>query len=380
MRFFHLADLHIGKRLNNFNLLADQEYILTQIAAAAKELQPDAILICGDVYDKATPSAEAVALFDNFLTELSQLKKPILIISGNHDSPERLNFGSRIMARENIYLAGMFSGVMQHLRMSDQFGDIVFHLLPFVKPAQVRAFFPEEKIDSYQDAVHSVLKQEHLSADARHVLLAHQFVTAGGNTPERSDSEQISLGTLDNIDASVFGGYDYVALGHIHKAQQIGAAHIRYAGSPLKYSFSEALHHKSISLVTLEEKGSVNIEKLPLTPLHDLREIKGSLAQLLQASAAATDNHDYLHITLTDETDLVDPLAQLRNVYPHIMKMDFSASRYGLHTNDDIAQNIEQKTPIELFSEFYQLQQNISLDETKLNIIKETFARLGGEE
>ncbi len=380
MRFFHLADLHIGKRLNNFSLLEDQAHILRQIIDLAAANQPDAILIAGDIYDKAVPSAEAVALFDQFLTDLAALNKPVMIISGNHDSAERLNFASQIISQQGIYLAGVFDGNLRNIELDDEYGAIVFHLLPFVRPANVRRFFPDQNIESYQDALQTILQEEKLDPQKRHVLLAHQFITTGNTSPERSESEQVSIGSLDNIDASVFADYDYVALGHIHRPQSIGSEHIRYAGSPLKYSFSEALHHKSISMVELKEKGNLSIEQLPLLPLHDLRELKGSLENLLAAGIADHSAHDdYLHITLIDEEDLVDPFASLRHVYPNLMKLDFSAKRYQLAQTDAIAEQLESKTPLQLFEEFYEMQQNMALDAEKRAIVQAIFAELGGD-
>lgn len=380
MRFFHLADLHIGKRLNSFSLLPDQQHILGQIIELAQAHQPDAILICGDIYDKTTPTAEAVAVFDQFLTHLSYLKKPVFIISGNHDSPERLNFAAKIISRQNIYLAGIFEGTMPSIILHDQYGEIVFHLLPFIRPAQVRRFFPDQQIESYEDAVRCILDTARLCNDKRQVLLAHQFITAGGRSPERSESEQISIGTLDSIDSAVFDGYDYVALGHIHRAQMIGGEHIRYAGSPLKYSFSEALHHKAITMVELKTKGDLTISQIPLLPLHDLRQLQGPLEQLIKAGLEDRCGYDdYLHITLTDEQDLIDPFSALQHIYPNLMKLDFSGKRYQSAEGDALVQDLQAKTPLELFAEFYQLQQNINPDEDKLRLVRELLAEIGGE-
>lgn len=377
MRFFHLADLHIGKRLREFSLLADQEDILEKILGLVAQYRPHAILICGDIYDKPDPSAEAVELFDKFLTRLAQYNQPVMIISGNHDSPERINYGSSIMAGQQVYLAGVFAGQMQSVTLNDEYGDIEFHLLPFIKPAHVRRYYPEANIISYEDALRAVLSSAPLAPEKRHILLAHQFITAQGHIPERSDSEQISIGTLDNIDASVFNGFDYVALGHIHRPQSIGGNHIRYAGSPLKYSFSEALHHKAVTLVEIKEHANIAIELLPLIPRRDLREIRGPIEKLLSPDVyLAADRNDYLHITLTDEEDLVDPLVALRNIYPHIVSLDFDNSRYAAADNDASITNIDAKSPPELFAEFYALQQNIDLDESKKAIVQKIFQEL----
>ncbi len=379
MRFFHLADLHIGKRLKDFSLLKDQKHILQQIIELAGKHRPDAVLICGDIYDKSDPSAEAVEIFDRFLTELTQYQMPVMIISGNHDSPERLSFGSRILDKQKIYIAGSFCGTMPEVTLMDSYGQVVFHLLPFVKPAVVKRYFPDAEINSYEDALRSILAAVTLDPEKRHVLLAHQFVTSHGIGPSRSDSEYITVGTLDNIDASLFAGFDYVALGHIHGPQAIGAPHIRYAGSPLKYSFSEALHQKSVSLVELADNGEPQIELLELQPLHDVREIRGPIEQLLSPEVyQQADRNDYLHISLTNEEDLVDPIVSLRNVYPNLINMDFANSRYAAPENAADPVDIHNKSPWELFSDFYAMQQNIELDEQKQHIIKSILQELEG--
>lgn len=380
MRFFHLADLHLGKRLGECSLLEDQHHILEQILALTDRYAPEALLISGDVYDKSAPAAEAVALFDDFLTGLAQRQRIVLLISGNHDSPERLNFGGRIMARQNIHLCGLFNGQAEQVVLQDSHGKIIFHLLPFIRPAQARRFYPEVTIESYEDALRLILAAQPPDPRCRNVLMAHQFITAGACLPERSDSEQISLGTLDNIDASAFAGFDYVALGHIHRPQSIGGQHIRYAGSPLKYSFSEARHQKSLTLVELRQKGDMTIETLPLTPLRDLRQIKGPLAKLLDPAVYNQANReDYLHVTLTDEDDLIAPLDDLRQIYPNVLRLDFANSRSAAAGPEGRAAALQQKTPAELFADFYRLQQNIDLPEDKQAIVDEIFRELGGD-
>jgi DNA repair protein SbcD/Mre11 len=381
MRFLHLADLHLGKRLNECSLLEDQQYILRQILGLTEQHNPDALLIAGDVYDKSAPAGEAVALFDDFLTELMAAGRTVLLISGNHDSPERLNFGGRIMARQNIHLLGLFSGKTEQIVLEDSYGKVVFHLLPFIRPAQARRFFPEAAIESYDAALRMILAAQPPDPGCRNVLVAHQYVTAAGREPERSDSEQISLGTLDNIDAAAFAGFDYVALGHIHRPQAIGGEQIRYAGSPLKYSFSEARQQKSLTLVELKAKGSLHIEALPLIPLRDVREIKGPLKKLLDPTVYAQANReDFLHVTLTDEGDLVSPLDSLRHIYPNLLKLDFANSRTFCADDASTAAEITSKSPPELFADFYRLQQNIELPEDKQTIVSEVFRELGGDD
>lgn len=377
MRFFHLADLHLGKRLGEFSLLADQEYILYQVLALTERHAPDAVVIAGDIFDKAAPAGEAVALFDDFLTSLCGQGRTVMIISGNHDSPERLNFGGRIMARQNIYLTGVFGGRLIQVELKDDYGKVVFSLLPFIRPAQVRRYYPEAAIENYQDATRIILAAQPPNPRCRQVLVAHQYITAGNTVPERSESEQISVGGLDNIDAAVFDGFDYVALGHLHRGQSIGGAHIRYAGSPLKYSFSEALHQKSVTLVELQAKGSLNIEILPLSPLRDMREIKGPIEKVLSPQVyEAADRNDYLHVILTDEEDLASPLERLRVIYPNVMKLDFANSRVARMHKESAADSIALKTPLDLFADFYHLQQNCELPQDKLTIAKKIFAEL----
>ena len=280
MKFIHLSDLHLGKRVNEISMTDDQSYILTQIIDIINAEHPDAVVIAGDVYDKSVPPAEAVTLFDGFLCRLAERKLPVLIISGNHDSPERLAFGGRLMEGAGIHLSPVYDGKVEPVTLSDSHGDVHFWLLPFVKPAHVKRYFPDAGIESYTDALRTAV--EHMGVDftARNVLVTHQFVTGAATC----ESEEISVGGSDNVDISVFGGFDYVALGHLHGPQNILSNRIRYCGTPLKYSFSEAGHHKSVTVVELGEKGSLHLQTIPLNPRHDLREIRGTFAELTDKS------------------------------------------------------------------------------------------------
>lgn len=360
MKLIHLSDLHIGKRVNEFSMLEDQKYILTKIINAIDDEKPDAVIIAGDVYDKSVPSAEAVELFDDFLVRLSKRDLAVLIISGNHDSSERLAFGNTIFDRAGIHISPVFNGAVKSVKLSDDFGEVCFYLLPFIKPAHVKGCFPELTISSYTDAVKVVIDSIEMETDSRNVLITHQFVTGA----TRSESEEVSVGGSDNIDGSVFDAFDYVALGHIHAPQRILRDTMRYSGTPLKYSFSEARHTKSITVVELAEKGNVSMRELPLIPKLDMREIKGSYMEV-----TAKDFYkdmccdDYLHITLTDEEDIVDALAKLRVIYPNIMKLDYDNARTRSNSSIDGAENVEKKSPIELFEEFYQLQNNTEMSE-----------------
>ncbi|MEG0503609.1 MAG: exonuclease SbcCD subunit D, partial [Raoultibacter sp.] len=302
MKILHLADLHIGKQVNGFPLIEDQRFALEAVLAAARDHSVDALLLAGDLYDKSSPSAEAVCLLDWFFTEVATAGLPCYAIPGNHDSAERVAYVSGLLTRQGIHLAPIFDGRVTHHSLEDEHGPVTFWLLPFMKPAHVRAFFPDADIgQDYTAALRTVLADCPLETSQRNVLIAHQFVTSGTAEPERSDSE-LSVGGLDNVDASVFADFDYVALGHIHRPQRIGRDEVRYAGSLLKYSFSEIKYPKSATLVELGPKGTISITLLPLEPLHDMREIKGPLASLLADDVVtASKSDDYLHVVLTDE-------------------------------------------------------------------------------
>jgi exonuclease SbcD len=381
MKLIHLADLHIGKRVNEFSMLEDQKYILSQILNIFDDLKPDGILIAGDVYDKALPPAEAVEVLDDFLTAIARRRIPCFVISGNHDSPERLAFGARIMAGQQIHMSPVFQGEITSLVLEDENGSVNVYLLPFLKPAQVRRFYPEAEIDNYEEAVRIVLANSRIDPSARNVLLAHQFITSGGLEPERCESESISVGGLDNIDASLFAGFDYVALGHLHGPQAIGRETVRYVGSPLKYSFSETRHTKTVTVVGLGPKGEVQITALPLVPLRDLREIKGPLRELLRPeNYAGTNTEDYMHVTLTDEEDILDAIGKVHTVYPHVMRLDYDNKRTKGLIAGTAAGEAAQKSPLELFREFYKLQNNTEMDAARTTIVRELLAKLGEDE
>lgn len=359
MRFLHLSDLHIGKRLNEFSLLEDQAYILGQILEITKSEQPDGVLIAGDVYDKAAPSAEAVGLFDDFLTRLSRSGTAVFLISGNHDSPERIAYGSRILDRCRIYLSPLYEGKTEPVILKDEIGEVAVYLLPFLKPAMLRRFWPEEEIGSYTDALRLAVGAMDIGSSRRNILVAHQFVTGAS----RCESEEVTIGGLDNVDASVFAAFDYVALGHIHSPQSIGET-IRYCGTPLKYSFSEAGQEKSVTVVELSEKGSLQLRKIPLKPLHDLRELRGRYEELTTRSFyEGTPTEDYLHIVLTDEEDVLGAAEKLRTIYPNLMKLSYDNRRTRSDRVLESASGAEEKSPLELLSELYRLQNNQEMSE-----------------
>lgn len=363
MKFLHLADLHLGKRVNGFSMLEDQAHILRQILAILDDEQPDGVLIAGDVYDKSVPSVEAVGLLDGFLTELRARGVPVLLISGNHDSPERLAFGGRVMDSWGIHISPVYDGALAPVTLQDAFGPVHVWLLPFVKPAHVRRWFPDADIESYTDAVAEAVAHMDIDTAARNVLVTHQFVTGG----TRSGSEELSVGGTDNVDSGVFAPFDYVALGHLHGAQHIGRETIRYAGSPLKYSFSEARQHKSVTVVTLGEKGDVQVRTVALTPLRELREIRGSYDELTARSfyEHTTYRSDYLHLILTDEQDVFDAISRLRTIYPYLMTLDYDNARTRAAGGMSVPAETERRTPLELFEALYQRQNHRPMSEVQ---------------
>ena len=360
MKLIHLSDLHLGKRVNEFNMLGDQVYILAQILSIIDAEKPDAVLIAGDVYDKSVPPAEAVQLFDDFLYKLSTRYLKVFIISGNHDSAERIAFGGRLMDRSGIYLSPVYSGSVEPLCMEDEYGPVKVFLLPFIKPAHVRRAFPEAEIQSYTDALRTAIAHMNVDKSGRNILVTHQFVTGAA----RSESEDVSVGGTDNVDAEVFAAFDYVALGHLHGPQSVERETLRYCGTPLKYSFSEAAHEKSVTCVELGEKGDVRIHTVPLKPKHDLREIRGTYMELTDRKYyAGTATDDYLHITLTDEEDVPDAIIRLRTVYPNLMKLDYDNKRTRSAVTIGSAQDVEKRSPLELFAEFYEKQNGQAMSE-----------------
>ena len=363
MKFLHLADLHLGKRVNGFSMLEDQAHILRQILAILDDEQPDGVLIAGDVYDKSVPTVEAVGLLDGFLTELRTRGVPVLLISGNHDSPERLAFGGRVMDSCGIHISPVYDGALAPVTLHDTFGPVHVWLLPFVKPAHVRRWFPDADIESYTDAMAEAVAHMDIDTAARNVLVTHQFVTGG----TRSGSEELSVGGTDNVDSGVFAPFDYVALGHLHGAQHIGRETIRYAGSPLKYSFSEARQHKSVTVVTLGEKGDVQVRTVALTPLRELREIRGSYDELTARSfyEHTTYRSDYLHLILTDEQDVFDAMSRLRTIYPYLMTLDYDNARTRAAGGMSVPAETERRTPLELFEALYTRQNHQPMSEVQ---------------
>ena len=353
MKFFHLSDLHLGRRMYEFSLIDDQKFILEEFLCLAAEEHPDAVVIAGDIYDRAVPSAEAVELFDSFLTELAGRHIPVLAISGNHDSPERIAFGADLMTPSGVFLSPVYNGHIEPVTLPDAFGEVNFFLLPFIKPVNVRRFYPDAAMESYTDALRCAVEHMRVEPSARNVLITHQFVTGG----VRSDSEDITVGGTDNVDAAVFDCFDYVALGHLHGAQRIGRETLRYSGTPLKYSFSEKDQTKAVTVVELGEKGGVCVSSLPLAPRRDMREIRGTYAELtLRDNYAGTNTEDYIHAILTDENDLPNALARLRSIYPNLMKLDYDNLRTRTSAVIAAEERHRTMTGSELFAELYEKQ------------------------
>ena len=367
MKFIHLSDLHLGKRVYDFNLTEDQKYILKEILKVIDTENPDAVLIAGDIYDKSIPSTEAVELLDEFLYQLSGRDLQVFLISGNHDSPERLAFASRLISRTGIHLSPVYNGAVEPIVLTDEFGPVNVYLLPFVKPVHVRRFFPDENIESYNDALRTAVEALDIDRSERNILVTHQFVTGA----IRSDSEEISVGGTDNVDAAVFDGFDYVALGHIHGPQNIGSERIRYCGTPLKYSFSEAKHQKSVTVIDIADKESISVRTVPLHPLRDMREIEGTYEELTyRPNYEGTDTDDYIHITLTDEEDIPDAIGKLRLIYPNLMSLDYNNSRTRSAGMLSDLEKLQNKSPLVLFEEFYEQQNGRPMSEQQESFVR----------
>lgn len=368
MKFLHLSDLHLGKNLNGFSLYQDQAYILHQVVQIAQNEQIEAVIIAGDIFDKSVPNSQAIQLFDEFLTSWAELNLPVFIISGNHDNAQRVAFGANLFKQNNIFISPVYNGNISPITLEDNFGKINFYLLPFLKPTTVRNFFPDEEITSYNQAIEIALKNISLNTNERNILIAHQFVTGA----YICDSEDIVVGGIDNIDANLFQDFDYVALGHLHTPQTILRKSIRYCGTLLKYSFSEINQEKSLTIVDFFTKNDINIKTISLSPLHDMRKLKGSYADLtLKSNYEHTNTTDYLAIILTDEEDIPDAINRLRSIYPNIMQLSYENTR--TNTAKQLA-NIDihnLKSPLTLFKEFYTQQNNQDLNTEQNAILEE---------
>lgn len=376
MKFVHLSDLHLGKRVNGYSMIEDQKYILLKILNVIDEQKAEAVVIAGDVYDKPIPPTEAVQLFDDFLFRLVERNLQILVISGNHDSPERIAFGSRFMDKSGVHMSQVYNGKNDLVELKDKYGKVNFYMLPFVKPSNVRRFFEDEEINTYTDAVRVAVSHMNVNKKARNVIITHQFVTGA----QRSESETIAVGGTDNVDSYVFDDFDYVALGHIHGPQNVGKNTVRYCGTPLKYSFSEISHKKSVTIVEIKEKGNVKVSTVELTPKLDMREIKGTYEELtFKKNYENTNTEDYLHIILTDEEDVADAVAKLRCVYPNLMKLDYDNTRTRNSFALTQAEETEKKSDTELLSEFFEKQNGKPLSDEQLEYAANLFEQIKEE-
>lgn len=359
----HLADLHLGKRVNGFSMMEDQEYILNRILEIMEEEQPDGLLIAGDVYDKTIPPAEAVRLMDDFLTAVAAKHVPVFLISGNHDSAERVAFGHQLMQGSGIWISPVYDGIIRHHTLEDRWGEVNIYLIPFLRPSVVRSFFPDVEIEDYTDVLRTIIEDLQVDTSRRNVVLAHQFVTAAGALPETCDSEQLSVGGLDRVDGSVFSPFDYAALGHLHGPQRVGSETIRYAGSPLKYSFSELHQKKSVTVAELRAKGETEIRQIPLQPRREMIELRGTFEEILEEARKKGElQTDYYHMILTDETDVVDALSRLREYYPNIMLLDYDNRRTRSQKEVEQLDRVEERTPGELFAALYEQQNGQEMD------------------
>lgn len=380
MKFFHISDLHIGKKLRETDFLPEQIYILDQIVEAVDKEKPDGILIAGDIYDRSVPPAGAVHVFDDFLTKLSQRNIHIFIISGNHDSPERLNYAKELLGKHKVYIGGTFQGALDKIELTDEHGKCNIYLMPYIKPSMVLNYKKDIEIATYEEAAKIVINDSDINTVERNILVAHQFVTNQGIEPEKSESEIISIGGLDNIDVSVFNPFDYVALGHIHGPQKIGRETIRYCGTPLKYSFSECNHKKSITCIHMKEKGDIEISLIPLVPRKDLRIIKDTLNNLLTLDKyTSLNNEDFIKAIITDEEDVFDPIGKLRTKYPNVLLLEVennksSISEYAASLPKG---EVASRNPMDLFTEFYFNQNNVEINENQKNILLDIFEEMG---
>ena len=362
MKFAHISDLHLGKRIHQFSMIEDQKYILEKIVEIVKEEKVDGILLAGDIYDKIYPSAEAVALFDSFLVHLAKEEIRIFVISGNHDSPERIAFLGELTKKAGVHLSQVYNGKIDAIDMEDEFGKVHIYLLPFIKPVHVRHFFPEEKILNYTDAMEVVIRNMNLNTEDRNILVAHQFVTGAG----RSESEEISVGGLDNVEVDVFGDFDYVALGHIHRPQNMGSCKVRYSGTPLKYSFSEWQDEKSITIIQLGEKENLDIKVIPLIPRQDMVKIRGTFLEVMNpVNFPKLEVNSYLHITLLDEMDIPDAFNRLTSVYPNLMQMEYDNLRTRERRNLQVRKEVARISPLDIFAGLYETMNNQPMSEVQ---------------
>lgn len=374
MKLIHLSDLHLGKRVHEVSMLEDQKYILDKILEICDDISPDAVMIAGDIYDKSIPPAEAVILFDEFLTALSIRSITVMLISGNHDSAERIAFGGRLMKNSGVFVSPVYSKDITPVVLSDEYGEVRFYLLPFIKPLHVRLQYPESDITTYTEALDMAIKGMNIDTSVRNVLISHQFVTGA----QRCESETISVGGSDNVDAAVFQPFDYTALGHLHGPQQVSCETIRYCGTPLKYSFSECGHEKSVTVIEMLEKGNTKISTIPLVPMRDMREIRGTYEELtLRKNYAGTNTDDYVKITLTDEDDIPNAFEKLRTIYNNALSFSYDNKR--TRTGPVLSKTADpMASPITLFNELYEQMNNQPMSEKQTELAEKLIKEIWG--
>lgn len=374
MKILHLADLHLGKRVNEMSMIEDQKYILQEIIQLIEQEKVGIVLLCGDIYDKAIPTIEAIHLLDGFLDQLAKLDVKVLLIAGNHDSVDRLSFGRNLLRRSNLYIAAQFENEIEKLTIKEDGIVVNFYMLPFVKPAYINHIL-KIQTETYEECLRYLIENTKIDQEETNILLTHQFVTAGKEKPESSDSETSNLGGIDNIDFRIFDDFDYVALGHIHKPQAMGREMVRYAGSILKYSFSEATINKKATILTIDENKKISLSYHPLEPMRDMREIKCSLNELLKKECEIGNEQDYMHVILTDEEQILDAIGKVRTIYPNVMQISFANRRHMkefevVKMRED---QISDQNPMELFEEFYKMQNHIDLDEKRAKLALSVF-------
>lgn len=382
MRILHLADLHLGKILQEESLLEDQKYMLEEIIKKVQEENIEIILISGDIYDRSIPQTDAVDMLDYFLNKLiKDLKKQVFMISGNHDSKERLGFGNKIFENDGLYISSKYEGQIKKVELQDEYGKLNIYLLPFIRPVEVKKYF-EDEILSYDETIKKIIEKENIDETQRNIILTHQFVTCIGEEVERTDSETISLGGIDNVDISNYDKFDYVAIGHVHRPQRIGRDTARYAGTMLKYSFSEVNHKKTIPIIDFKEKGNINIKLVELIPLRDMREIKGPIEELTKKeNYKNTNTEDYIKAIITNEEPVYDAIGQIRKIYPNVLKLEIQNSKSSVSQNDEKEkelQNIKNKSEVELFNEFYKFQNYTELNDEQSQVIENIVKEIKG--
>lgn len=382
MKIIHLADMHLGKILQEQSLIEDQEYMLNKIIELIKEQNIEAIVISGDIYDRSVPPTEAVNLLDTFLNIIiKELKKKVFIIAGNHDSKERLGFGNKIFENDGLYIESKYEGTIKKVQLEDEYGKLNIYMLPFIKPIEVRKYILEEQENtlSYDETMHKIIEKENIDESQRNIILTHQFVTAIGADVERTESEVVSVGGLDNVDVSNFKQFDYVAIGHVHRPQKVGRDTARYAGTMLKYSFSEVNHKKTIPIIDFKEKGNIDIKLEELKPLRDMREIKGPIEELIKKENYEGENtEDYIRAIITNDEPVYDAIGKIRKIYPNVLKLEIQNAKTAMNMEqqENNLQNVRNKSEIELFNDFYKFQNNIELNDEQVEFMEKLIKQI----